>query len=401
MEFESALEQLVSLLNGDTGLRSILEAALSHVSPAKFERNFAKLLKAYAIDLKFYALDELEKGAVRLVYSQRRHLANSIRRKYVPDITDNSQLLQSLNFQSPAKAEKLDKYLQETYSVRKPADPDDGQSSDDSDMGDPDLPQLPTLERVIYFLIGGLPFQKLKEGFVDFLYPLKPLEVTTPYSRNRLRSESTSENEDDYGKRRRGYDLLDGSDEFDTQLHGAQESSPVQQSYPFDALTAPLYSENVENDFPDPLSTWDPQHYLDSKLLPFGEPDTDSLGYEEPVPETLTQYSRRGLQNSTTLSYGNVFRQSHTLVSEDSSNVGMVPAQSMDSFSDLANPRKWHEQLLGSPQGLARLVSRMALKYCNNYYRPRLRSGYRRIEWTCVSITSSIVLMYSSVVGLW
>ncbi|MCJ1438964.1 hypothetical protein MMC27_008354 [Xylographa pallens] len=383
VEVEGALQQLVSLLAGDTGLGPLLEVAISSLSPAKFERNFAKLLKTYAVDLKSYALDELEKGAVRLVYSQRRHLANSLRRIYNPDTADSLQILQNLRLQSSAKAEQLDKYLQDTYPVRKPADPDDGQSSDDSDMDDPVLPYLRTLERVIEFLIGGTPFQKLEGGLVDFLYPSKSSVARRSYSRKRHRSESISENDNGYIKRRRGSDVLDSSDEFDLRLYGEQESSLPQQSKRLDPLTSPLYGEIVERCSVDPSYTQDPQHYVESSLLPFADSYADSLEVTKEAAKIRTQDSQQGLLNSATLSEGNVSKQSRTLVSDDELNVGMVPDEPINSFGDLQTPRQWHEHVLVSPQGLARLASRMALRYCNNYYRPRLRSGYRRIEWTC------------------
>ncbi|MCJ1380772.1 hypothetical protein MMC17_003881 [Xylographa soralifera] len=383
VEVEGTLQQLISLLTGDAGLRSILEAAMSRLSPAKFERNFATLLKTYAINLKSNFPDELEKEAVRLVYSQRKHLANSIRRIYIPDTTVNSQMLQDLSLQSPAKAEQLDRYLQETYMVRNPADPDDGQSSDDSDMGDPDVPHLPTLERVKEFLIGGTPFQKLKEGFVDFLYPLKPSKFIRSHSRKRHRLESISENDDGYIKRRRGPNLLDSSDEFDLRLHGEQEFFLPQQSTLFDPLTPPLYDGNVEHDSIDRPSMRDSQQYVESSLLPFADSNVESFEHTEEAPKIFAQHSRQGLLNSITLYDGNAFMQSHTLVSEDTSNLGTVPDEAMSSLGDLQHPRQLHENVLVSPQGLARLASRMAFKYWNNCCRPRLCSGYRRIEWTC------------------
>ena len=358
LEVEGALQQLVSLLTGDTGLGPLLEAALSRLNPAKFERNFTKLLKTYAIDLKSNALDELEKGAVRLVYSQRRHLANSIRRVYIPDTADSLEVLQDLRLQSPAKAEQLDRYLQETYSAPKPADPDDGQSSDDSDMGDPDLPHLPTLERVIEFLISGTPFQKLKRGFVDFLYPSKQPEAKRSYSRKRHRSESISENDDDYMKRRRGSDVLDSSEEFIVRLHSEQKSSLPQQSKLLDPFISPSHGGNIEGCSVDPSATQNPQHNVESSLLPIADSYTESLEVMNEAAKIRTQHSQQGLLNSTSLSEGNVSKQSHALISDVESNVSPAPDESMSSFGDPQNPRQRHDHVRVSPQGLARFASR-------------------------------------------
>ena len=170
-----ATEELVALLHNHNGLRPLFDTALQLFKPTKFERHFTKLLKIYALELRQEAANELEKAAVRLVYSQRKFVANCIRRVYVPDSSDTAEELQRLITQNPAKDQQLETFFDGMGLVPKAlpavADPDDGQSSDDSDMGDPEQPYLPNLTQVRKFMISGVAFENLRKNLDRFLNP--------------------------------------------------------------------------------------------------------------------------------------------------------------------------------------------------------------------------------------
>jgi len=165
------VQLLVPLLLNDRGLQPLFGKAPEQFEPDKFERNFSELLKAYAYELDSIATGELQKEAIRLVYSRRRYVANCIRSVYVPDTSDTGEKFRQLIAQNPAKDQQLEKFFHDMNLVPKAADPDNGQSSGDCEMEDPKQPNLPNLTQVRNFLISREPFENLRKNFYRFINP--------------------------------------------------------------------------------------------------------------------------------------------------------------------------------------------------------------------------------------
>jgi len=248
-----ATEELVALLHNDHGLRPLFDTALQRCKPNKFEKKFTKLLKIYAVELRQAAGNELEKGAVRLVYSQRKFIANCIRRVYVLDSSDTVEELHQLITQNPAKDQQLEKFFHEMDLVPKAlpnaADPDDGQSSDDSDMGDPEQPYLPNLTQVRKFMTSGVAFANLRKNLDRFLNPHNTGETRGANDRKRQRSPSIDDSTAENHKRFRGPHLDDTATEVvepDLQDATIPEETKItldrkrQRSPSFDQLLEPL-----------------------------------------------------------------------------------------------------------------------------------------------------------------
>lgn len=198
-----AVEELLYLLLNDQELRTMFDIVLQRVKPDKFERNFTKLLKVYAVELKRTAVSELDKAAVHLVYSQRKYVTNRIRRVYVPDNSKTVEDPHTLIAQNPGKDKQLEKFLRGRHPTIKANDPDDVQSSDDSNMGDPEQPCLPNLTHVRHFMTSGTAFENLKKNFDRFINPQTPKEPEAPHGRKRRRSPSIDDLVEEISKRRK------------------------------------------------------------------------------------------------------------------------------------------------------------------------------------------------------
>ena len=222
-----AVEQLLRLLLNDQELRTMFDIVLQRVKPHKFERNFTKLLKVYAVELKETAISELDKAAVRLVYSQRKYVTNRIRRVYVPDNSKTVEDLHTLIAQNPGKDKQLEKFLRGRHQTIKANDPDDVQSSDDSNMGDPEQPCLPNLTHVRHFMTSGTAFENLKKNFNRFINPQTPKEPEAPHGRKRRSSPSIDDLVEEISKRRK--ELHMDGEVIEPCLEDAQE---VQEAKP-------------------------------------------------------------------------------------------------------------------------------------------------------------------------
>ncbi|MCJ1251064.1 hypothetical protein MMC30_008295 [Trapelia coarctata] len=265
-----ATEELVSLLHNDRGLRPLFDTALQRLKPSKFESTFTKLLKTYAVELRHTAADNLEMGAVRLVYSQRKFVANCIRRVYVPDSSDIIEELHQIITQNPAKDQQLEKFFYEMGLVPKAlpkvADLEDGQSSDDSDMGDPEQPYLPNLTQVRKFMLSGVAFENLRKNFDRGLNPRDTGESKATTDRKRARSPSIEDIAAENAKRRRGPHPDDTATEAaepdfrDAALTEEAKTTPNrkrQRSPSFDGLLEPLSKHHQRRKGQHPESSTD------------------------------------------------------------------------------------------------------------------------------------------------
>ena len=109
---QAAEEQFVAMLAEDLVLIPLYETAAIRLKPERFERNFARLLKLYAEDLRKEATDSLQKAAVQLVRSRRKPTAASIRRKFFPNNEQqNHKLDQYILAQKIDRSVQLDDYI--------------------------------------------------------------------------------------------------------------------------------------------------------------------------------------------------------------------------------------------------------------------------------------------------
>ncbi|KAH0535939.1 hypothetical protein FGG08_007159 [Glutinoglossum americanum] len=170
-----AVEELVSLLVEDIQLRPLYQVAIDRAGPDRFERNFARLLRLYSLDLHAAADSALKKGAVQLVRARRGHIAGSIKRLFAPDSSDKNVAMARLKAQEACTSLQLEKYLQQFEAPDETPDHIKSRSeesdTEDTDIEDPDEQfALPNLRQVKVFLLSGKAFHNLRENFRRFVY---------------------------------------------------------------------------------------------------------------------------------------------------------------------------------------------------------------------------------------
>ena len=171
----TAADELVALLQADKELKPLYTIALTKASlgAERFERNFHRLLKMYAKDLKVEAKEPLHYMAAQLTYSRARYVVNAIRKQYDQDYKDRTE---KLAFAIRQKArERLDRYLSrldprdQHKALATDLNDDTDASTSDEDEWDNDSAPLRTLEQVKAFMISGEAIKNLRRRFKSFL----------------------------------------------------------------------------------------------------------------------------------------------------------------------------------------------------------------------------------------
>ncbi|KAL8708280.1 MAG: hypothetical protein Q9225_007629 [Loekoesia sp. 1 TL-2023] len=110
-ELESASEELAELFLEDELLKPLYAKAMEKVKTDRFERNFGRLLKLFAIDLQREAKGVLEASAARFVKARAKHIAYCMAKRLDPSRKGNSQRMRELIIESHARQEKVELYL--------------------------------------------------------------------------------------------------------------------------------------------------------------------------------------------------------------------------------------------------------------------------------------------------
>jgi len=203
----SATDQLVTLLVNDHILHSLFLASVEakNIGGERFARNFRRLLRIFARDLRIEAHKPVEDAAAHLLQSHATDITGSIRARYdfgyrkiyMPigqhDLEDKN-----------LKKERLEKYLQEqinrqvseprlgySLSMRPNADPDtseanpeqppksdveDISSDDESQVGD----DLRNIEQVKQFIVESNAYSRLRQAFKEFVQPSSDQATKAP-----------------------------------------------------------------------------------------------------------------------------------------------------------------------------------------------------------------------------
>lgn len=173
----TALEQLVSLLLEQESLRLLCVQAVEHASigPARFERNFQRLLKEYARALEESLSDGSHKRkveAVRFVHDRARITAGRVRRAC--DKSNGDRTL-NLPLTEDDKRRKVEEYLdrlhgdESEHELAREAQDSSEDSNDDSDGEE--RTTTAHLNAVRDFLVNGPPFQRLCQNLASFILP--------------------------------------------------------------------------------------------------------------------------------------------------------------------------------------------------------------------------------------
>lgn len=193
----SAPDQLVTLLIEDPILHSLFLASVEakNIGGERFARNFRRLLRIFARDLKIEAQEPRQNHAAHLFQSHATYVTQSIRAIY--DFGYRKSFMpvgrHSLDDEE-VKEERLEKYLQErksaesrheySLSMKPDADPDISEANPEPPKSDvEDLSseegveesqvgnELRNIEQLGQFIVGSNAYSKLREAFKEFVQP--------------------------------------------------------------------------------------------------------------------------------------------------------------------------------------------------------------------------------------
>jgi hypothetical protein len=171
------VDQFVSLLLGHERLNTLCVEAIrsSAVGPERFERNFRRLLKIYASDLRQEATKARaeQRAAAELVFRRARYTAAKVRQS-----CDDQFKAYSLKIPNEPEdtALQIEEYLKGLDKAEKAADElldalssgsSDGEQSSDNEEHE----RLAYLNSVQSFITKGKAFDTLYTNLANFVYP--------------------------------------------------------------------------------------------------------------------------------------------------------------------------------------------------------------------------------------
>ena len=178
-EMTGAAEEFAVIVLRDKVLEPLYREAFNKVTIEKFERNFTRLLRAFAVDLTQEAETINQKSAARFVRKRARDVATFVSKQYDPARDENSEQMLELILESPERQEMLERYLrQQCDHDTIPPDllPSLGSTSKEepeedsgSDISDVERSHLRNLNDVKTFILGSSAFLNLRENLRRFL----------------------------------------------------------------------------------------------------------------------------------------------------------------------------------------------------------------------------------------
>lgn len=182
-ETEVIAEELASLLLKDEIMEPFYKKALEKVKTERFERNFSRLLNAFAVDLRAEANTVRELSAVQFVRIRAKHVASCMGKQLDSLRGEAVQSMHELILESPEREEKVEMYLQRRFPATDLADtvgsheieyqdvqePNRESDSEGSEMEAAQQSRLRNLEEVKTFILTSFAMTTLRENFRQFV----------------------------------------------------------------------------------------------------------------------------------------------------------------------------------------------------------------------------------------
>ncbi|KAL8664206.1 MAG: hypothetical protein Q9202_003284 [Teloschistes flavicans] len=177
-EMEGVVEELAVLFLKDEILIPLYDKALKELGTDKFERNFARLLKVFATDLKTEAHSPQEVSAVQFVAARAKYVASRMGKHLDPGSIAHSQALHDFLMESDEREEKVESFLQRQIPSVEPADVGEiveqkdfiGPEESEPDLADPiEQSPLRNLQDVRDFILKSAAFSTLRQAFHNFV----------------------------------------------------------------------------------------------------------------------------------------------------------------------------------------------------------------------------------------
>ncbi|KAI4200158.1 MAG: hypothetical protein LQ350_004119 [Teloschistes chrysophthalmus] len=177
-ELDGAVKEIAMLLLKDEVLEPLYEMALKQLTTDRFERNFARLLRVFATDLKTEAQSHQEASVVRFVAARAKYVASCMGKLLDPIRTTHSQVLHDFLMESHEREERVELFLQRQFLDVDVADVDeivdqkdlDGPEESEPDAADPaEQSPLQNLQDVRDFILNSVAFRAFRQTFHDLV----------------------------------------------------------------------------------------------------------------------------------------------------------------------------------------------------------------------------------------
>ena len=168
-----AAEEFAEVLLDNEDIQQCVNRGFVVMDSDRFERNFSRLLKSYASELRAEADTYIQKGAARIVQHYSAYVTGIIRRR-VLGLEENSQAtaFHSIKDQTATKL-ALERFLAQQQptetSDQMDTRPEDEQESDGDSHSDNEDPYLPNLEKLTDFLVSSTAFKNFKARLEAFV----------------------------------------------------------------------------------------------------------------------------------------------------------------------------------------------------------------------------------------
>jgi hypothetical protein len=167
-----AAEEVVEVLVQRAEVRDLIVKGFQTMDIDRFERNFRRLLKEFAINLRKEAQNEAQRSATKLVHDYRAYVTRIIRGKFAIDHSHTqAEALHDIQKQQASKV-MLDRLL---WQVAETSEPRTEEAAVESDYGsgfsDDEQPALPNLEKVKDFMMSSVAFFELERRLREFVSP--------------------------------------------------------------------------------------------------------------------------------------------------------------------------------------------------------------------------------------
>ena len=168
-----AAEEAADLLVQKDLVRDLIVKGYRMMDHDRFERNFRRLLKELAINLRKESQNDVHKGATKLIHNYRAYMTRFIRNKLLKDTEhSHSEVFYGLQRQAAHKV-MLERFISNSGEQTETETAAENAGSDiDSGFSEDEKPALPNLQKVKDFIVSSMAFTTFVNGLDDFVNKL-------------------------------------------------------------------------------------------------------------------------------------------------------------------------------------------------------------------------------------
>jgi hypothetical protein len=371
-----AAEELAETLIEDDSICCLIVEGYESFESNRFERNFSRILKKFALGLRKEAQNDLERSAVRLVYNYRAYVIRLIRKRLALVEDEHAMTMDELLKQKATRL-ALERFLEqlpgaEGVGSENTGEENDSASDNDSGFSNDEQPSLPNLEKVKQYLLSSTAYSELKQQLTDFVRPLS-ITTTALGDDENCQARLNTRTDDSNSKPEVGYrdSLAEDCNFLDPLLPNPKLEANYQQSESSPAQCV---------DF-----AWDAGHAITQQTTANQSLEECDLSKLHPVPQETSNHQK----SLETVSKTNHLQKS--MVMEEEKEVPQSPNEGAHLRS-LGPKNKIEEILISSDTWIkfvisSHCVSQMSLRLRNWWIRSRRKpvaKNHSRIEWQCV-----------------